>query len=228
LTAHLPPNRLFAVNSSDSLESLFATSGANFRLLTDEQRQASLDAALTHWNGRDDLWVYGYGSLIWRPEFDFVERRHALLRGYHRSLCLWSRVNRGTPERPGLVFGLDAGGSCRGMAYRIAAANVPATFTELWKREMPSGAYLPKWLACATDAGELRALAFVMDRSKDAYVRDLTREQLIAIVRDAHGSYGPCSEYVLETAQALEDAGIHDHKLKTLVRELKALSFPRD
>src|SRR5690606_23409684 len=127
---------VFTVTASDSLEALFATSGASFRLLTDEQRQASLDAALTHWNRRDDLWVYGYGSPIWRPEFDFVERRSALLRGYHRSLCLWSRVNRGAPERPGLVFGLDVGGSCRGMVYRIAAADVPATFAELWKREM--------------------------------------------------------------------------------------------
>src|SRR5690606_23945906 len=105
-TTHPPQDPVFAVTASDSLESLFAASGASFRLLTEEQRQASLDTALAHWNQRDDLWVYGYGSLIWRPEFDFVERRHALLRGYHQSLCLWSRVNRGTPERPGLVFGL--------------------------------------------------------------------------------------------------------------------------
>jgi len=209
------------VNSSASLESLFAASGASFRLLTEEQRQASLDASLAHWNGRDDLWVYGYGSLVWRPEFEFVERRFALLRGYHRSLCLWSRVNRGTPERPGLVFGLDIGGSCRGMVYRIAAQNVPHTLTQLWKREMPSGAYLPKWLACATGPGSVKALAFVMDRSQDAYVSGLTHEQLVAIVRDAHGTYGSCTEYVLETAQALKDAGIHDRKLDGLVHELR-------
>jgi len=89
---------------------------------------------------------------------------------------------------------------------------------------MPSGAYLPKWLNCATDSGPVQALAFVMDRSKDAYVRDLTHEQLIEIVRHAHGSYGSCTEYVLETAQALEEAGIYDRKLKSLVRELRALS----
>lgn len=219
-----PDAAFAALNSSDSLESLFAASGASFRLLTEAQRQASLDASLAHWNGRDDLWVYGYGSLIWRPEFDFAENRPALLRGYHRSLCLWSRVNRGTPERPGLVFGLDAGGSCRGMVYRIPAADVPHTLAALWKREMPSGAYLPKWLNCATAPGDVQALAFVMDRSKDAYVRGLTHEQLIAIVRDAHGSYGSCTEYVLETAQALADAGIHDRRLDALVRELKALS----
>lgn len=211
------------MNPSASLESLFATSGASFRLLTEEQRQASLDASLSHWNGQDDLWVYGYGSLVWRPEFNYAERRPALLKGYHRALCLWSRVNRGTPQRPGLVFGLDAGGSCRGMAYRIPAPEVPHTMSELWKREMPSGAYLPKWLGCATGPGDIRALTFVMDRSKDAYVRDLTHEQLLAIVRDAHGSYGSCTEYVLETAQALKEAGIHDRKLDIIVRDLRAL-----
>lgn len=211
------------MNSSASLESLFATSGASFRLLTEEQRRASLEASLSHWNGRDDLWVYGYGSLVWRPEFNFEERRPALLKGYHRSLCLWSRVNRGTPERPGLVFGLDAGGSCRGMVYRIPAHDVPHTMTELWKREMPSGAYLPKWLGCATTRGEVQALTFVMDRNQDAYVRGLTHEQLLAIVRDAHGSYGSCTEYVLETAQALKEAGIHDRKLDIIVRDLRAL-----
>lgn len=218
----MAPAAVFAVNSSASLESLFAASGASFRLLTDEQRQASLDASLARWNGRDDLWVYGYGSLIWRPEFNFSENRPALLHGYHRSLCLWSRVNRGTPERPGLVFGLDAGGSCRGMVYRIPAAEVAHTLTALWKREMPSGAYIPKWLSCSTKPGEVQALAFVMDRSKDAYVSGLTHEQLVAIVRDAHGTYGSCTEYVLETAQALQEAGIHDRKLDVLVRELRA------
>lgn len=216
------------MNASASLESLFAASGAGFRLLTEEQRQASLEASLAHWNGRDDLWIYGYGSLIWRPEFSFAETRPALLRGYHRSLCLWSRVNRGTPERPGLVFGLDVGGSCRGVVYRIPASDVPHTLTELWKREMPSGAYIPKWLSCATEPSPVQALAFVMDRSQPAYISGLTQEQLVAIVRHAHGSYGPCTEYVLETAQALEQAGIHDRKLDTLVRELKAISADSD
>lgn len=216
------------MNASASLESLFAASGAGFRLLTEEQRQASLEASLTHWNGRDDLWIYGYGSLIWRPEFSFAESRPALLRGYHRSLCLWSRVNRGTPERPGLVFGLDVGGSCRGVVYRIPASDVPHTLTELWKREMPSGAYIPKWLSCATEPSAVQALAFVMDRSQPAYISGLTQEQLVAIVQHAHGSYGPCTEYVLETAQALEQAGIHDRKLDTLVRELKAISADSD
>ena len=103
-----------------------------FRLWTPEERQASLDDALRHWPAGEDVWVFGYGSLIWRPDFDFMERRLATLRGHHRALCLWSRVNRGTPECPGLVFGLDRGGSCRGLVYRLAGEQVPHSFPALW------------------------------------------------------------------------------------------------
>ncbi len=204
------------------LESLFASSGSVFRLLTEEERQASLSASLAHWQPGQDVWVFGYGSLVWRPEFEFSERRPAVINGYHRALCLWSRVNRGTPERPGLVFGLDIGGSCRGVAYRIAAGLVPDTLHALWQREMPSGAYIPKWLNCRSAQGPIRALTFTMDRSKQAYVRGLSKEQLVAIVQGAHGTYGPCTEYVLETAQALKQAGIRDKKLENLLHHLQS------
>ena len=178
-------------------------------------------------HGRDngqDLWVFGYGSLIWRPEFDFAERRMALLRGYHRALCLWSRVNRGTPEKPGLVFGLDAGGSCKGMVYRIPGDQVESTMTALWSREMPSGAYIPKWLSMRTEEGPVNALAFVMDRHTDAYVRDLPQDRLIHTILTAHGSYGPCLEYVVETSRALHPSGIQDARLDTLLRQLQTES----
>lgn len=168
-----------------------------------------------------DIWIYGYGSLVWRPEFDFVERRHALLHGYHRALCLWSRVNRGTPEKPGLVFGLDIGGSCRGVVFRINNAQAPDIMEALWRREMPSGAYIPRWLNCRTGQGSVSALTFVMKRNTDAYVRDLPREQLLDIVRNAHGSYGPCIDYVLETADALTQHGIADKRLSDLARSLR-------
>jgi cation transport protein ChaC len=194
----------------------------SFRLLTDSERQASLERSLTHWVPDQDIWIFGYGSLVWRPEFNFSERRLAVLHGYHRALCLWSRVNRGTPEQPGLVFGLDLGGSCKGMAFRIAASEVPETLKALWKREMPSGAYLPKWLNCRTRAGHIQALAFIMDRHTDAYVNSLSKDQLVAIVQRAHGHYGPCTEYVLETAQALKHAGIHDRKLEAMVLHLQS------
>jgi cation transport protein ChaC len=201
--------------------SLCPPAASTFRLLTDTERQASMHDSLAHWDTRSDVWVFGYGSLVWRPEFDFTEQRVALSHGYHRALCLWSRVNRGTPERPGLVFGLDAGGSCRGMAFRIPAGKVLATMQALWRREMPSGAYIPKWLSCRTRQGMIQALAFVMNRNTDAYVRDLSRAQVVEIVRNAHGCYGPCVEYVLETARALRLTGIQDKQLEAIVRELQ-------
>ncbi|WP_094840354.1 gamma-glutamylcyclotransferase [Bordetella genomosp. 11] len=193
-----------------------------FRLWTPEERHASMEEALRHWRADEDVWIYGYGSLIWRPEFEYLERRLATLHGYHRALCLWSRVNRGTPESPGLVFALDRGGSCRGVVYRLHGALVPKFFPLLWAREMSTGAYLPRWLSCATDEGTVRALVFVMDRASPAYIPALPEEELLAIVRRASGRYGPCIDYVMQTAQALTEAGIHDRRLARVARLLAA------
>ena len=195
-------------------------SEASFRLWTQDERQASMTDALKAWREGEDVWVFGYGSLIWRPEFDFVERRVARLRGHHRALCLWSRVNRGTPEQPGLVFGLDLGGSCKGVVYRLAGAQVPEFFPQLWAREMSTGAYLPRWIRCETADGPVRALVFIMDRNSNAYVRGLPRNALIDIVLRAQGRYGPCTDYVLDTDRALREAGIHDRQLSAIARAL--------
>jgi cation transport protein ChaC len=184
-----------------------------FRLWTPEERQASMEEALKHWRGGEDVWIFGYGSLIWRPEFDYLERRLATLHGYHRALCLWSRVNRGTPESPGLVFGLDRGGSCRGVVYRLHGASVPRFFPQLWLREMSTGSYLPRWLSCTTEDGPVKALVFVMNRASPAYIAALPDAETLAIVRRASGRYGPCIDYVMQTADALRAAGIHDRRL---------------
>ena len=152
------------------------------QFLSDQERHASMLSALDSWQTGQDLWVYAYGSLIWNPEFDFHEQRLSILRGHHRSLCLWSRVNRGTPQTPGLVFGLDRGGSCRGMTFRVPAANVPTVFEALWRREMSTGAYHPRWLRCETEKGPVTALAFVIDRANPGYVRGLLEHQTVEIV----------------------------------------------
>jgi cation transport protein ChaC len=193
-----------------------------FRLWTQEERHASMEEALKHTREGQDIWIYGYGSLIWRPEFDYLERRLATLRGYHRALCLWSRVNRGTPESPGLVFGLDRGGSCRGVVYRLDGSMVPKFFPLLWAREMATGAYLPRWLSCTTDEGTVQALVFVMNRAGPAYIPTLPEAEILAIVRRASGRYGPCIDYVLQTADALREAGIHDRRLAHVARLLAA------
>jgi len=191
------------------------------RYLSESERNASMAEALAHWQGDTDLWVYGYGSLIWNPEFDHAEQRLGILRGHHRSLCLWSRVNRGTPEVPGLVFGLDRGGSCRGMAFRIAAEVVPTAFKALWVREMSTGAYHPRWIRCDTEKGPVSALAFVIDRSNSGYVKGLADNDTVDIVRRAHGRYGPCVDYVVQTHDALCKAGIRDGRLAQITERLR-------
>ncbi|SAI65766.1 multidrug efflux-associated protein [Bordetella ansorpii] len=192
-----------------------------FRLWTADEKQASMQAALKDWQPGQDVWIYGYGSLIWRPEFDYLERRLATLRGHHRALCLWSRVNRGTPECPGLVFGLDRGGSCRGVVYRVDGNQVPKFFPALWNREMSTGAYLPRWLNCNTPEGDVKALVFVMNRANPAYVSALPEEELVAVVRRASGRYGPCTDYIMETVHALRGSGIRDARLEMVAARLK-------
>ncbi len=124
--------------------------------------QPMLERVIDEWGGHADLWVFGYGSLIWKPEFEHVERRPARVHGWHRALKMWSRVNRGTPQNPGLVFGLLSGGSVQGMAYRIPAGSALETLGRLWLREMPTGVYDPRWLPCITPGGTVRALAFTL------------------------------------------------------------------
>jgi cation transport protein ChaC len=183
--------------------------------------KTSRETALKDWCGVQDVWVFGYGSLIWKPEFDFIEQRPALLPGHHRALCLWSRINRGTPELPGLVFGLETGGECHGMTFRVAAEQVLPIFEALWRREMATGAYHPSWIDCQTPQGAVKALAFVIDRAGPAYVPEPSEDALIEIILRASGIYGSCLEYVTQTADALESVGIHDARLSALVARLK-------
>ncbi|EFF77218.1 ChaC-like protein [Achromobacter piechaudii ATCC 43553] len=150
-----------------------------------------MDDLLAEWNGVDDLWVFAYGSLIWHPGFAWRERRLATVRGYHRSLCLWSHDHRGSKDNPGLVFGLNRGGCCRGVAYQVAAADVPDVFQALWRREMVTGAYTPRWLTCHTEAEPVRGLVFLLNRACDEYAADLSDDRLIASVRNAVGQSGP-------------------------------------
>ena len=177
----------------------------------------ALSQARAQWGGRDDLWVFGYASLIWRPEFDAVEHRPARVHGYHRALKMRSRVNRGTPQIPGLVFALLPGGSCRGMVYRIARERVDAELERLWAREMPNAVYDARWLPCDTPQGQVRALGFTLSRCSPNFTGRLDDAELLAILRSASGRYGSTLEYLLETANGLEGCGIRDREIERLV-----------
>jgi cation transport protein ChaC len=176
-----------------------------------------LDEAMRAWGGDGDLWVFGYASLIWRPEFDSAEARPAVVHGWHRALQMRSRVNRGSPECPGLVFALVSGGSCRGMVYRIERAEVPEQMERLWRREMPTGVYDPKWLSCRTTQGRVNALAFTLSRSSPAHTGAIADAQMLEILRCATGRYGSTLDYLLETANSLRGCGIRDADVERLV-----------
>ncbi|MCB1978966.1 MAG: gamma-glutamylcyclotransferase [Burkholderiaceae bacterium] len=167
--------------------------------------------------GQGDLWVFGYASLIWRPEFDYLEQRAARVHGWHRALKMWSRVNRGTHECPGLVFCLLAGGSCCGMVFRIAEAQGEQTLARLWEREMPIPVYQPRWLPCRTPAGTVRALAFTLAREHPSHTGELAPEEYRRIFRQAQGRYGSTQDYARATYEGLRAVGIHDRVLERLI-----------
>lgn len=185
---------------------------------SEAQLEASLAASLAGWDGQTPLWVFGYGSLIWKPEFEFEARAAARVFGVHRRLCLHSVLYRGTHECPGIVAGLDRGGSCLGMAYRIAAAQVPAVFRQLWEREMFLGSYRPTWLRARLCAEALRvpALAFVVRRDARNYCGELSEAQIIEILVTACGVRGTSLDYLQRTVAALHEAGLSDRHLQRL------------
>ena len=164
-----------------------------------------------------DLWVFGYASLIWRTEFDAAEHHRTRVHGWHRALRMWSRINRGTPETPGLVFALLPGGSCSGLVYRVPHRDADAVLATLWAREMPTGVYDPRWLPCPTPHGTVPALAFTLSRRSPSYTGELPPHQLREIFRHACGRYGSTADYARQTFDALRRHGIHDRALGRLL-----------
>ena len=177
-----------------------------------------LERALQEWGGQSDLWVFGYASLIWRPEFDYAERRDARVHGWHRALKMWSHINRGTPQCPGLVFGMLSGGSCRGMVFRVPQKHAHQVMVNLWQREMPVAVYDPRWLTCHTPQGPVQALAFTLSRSSPSYTGELHPDEYRRIFAQASGRYGSTHDYAHDTLHGLRQVGIHDQALARLLQ----------
>jgi cation transport protein ChaC len=169
----------------------------------------------------DDLWVFGYGSLMWRPGFPYLERRHAHLYGYHRSLCIFSHVHRGTPDNPGLVLGLDRGGRCHGVAFRVAAQEIDATIHYLREREQATAVYLERRLPVRIGDGEIvNALAYVADRKHPQYAGRLSFDEVLKLVRQGRGVSGANPDYVRSTHEHLLGMGIIDPLLERITASL--------
>ncbi len=177
-------------------------------------------------DGTGPVWIFAYGSLIWEPEFDYAEAAPALLRGYHRSFCLYSYDYRGSRERPGLVLGLDRGGSCRGMAFRLMPDRLAQSLDRVWAREMTAPrVYDLRHLPMRIARGSAAALAFTVRRDRPDYAGRLPLDETARLIAGAAGSRGACRDYLDNTVRHLAAFGIADaplSRLAVLVRELAA------
>ena len=164
------------------------------------------------------FWVFGYGSLMWNPEVPHTGRMMATVHGYHRRFCVYSHVYRGSPRAPGLLLGLDRGGSCRGLGFQVPATAAAGAFAALWAREMVTRVYRPVMLQAATPHGAFPMLAFVAEPRSDQYCPHLSPEAMADIIRAAAGTRGSNRDYFENTLAHLEACGIRDRALRHLAR----------
>jgi cation transport protein ChaC len=207
---------------SGPIRDLIAREVRSGAMRSDAQLQASLAETMRDVEG--DVWVFGYGSLMWNPIFSVAERRIVRISGYHRSFCLRSTVGRGSPERPGLMLGLDAGGASVGVALRIASEGIGGELALLWRREMSTGSYIPRWLSARSAIGNVRVLAFVANRRADNYVGTLPEDEVASLLATGAGFLGTNLEYLVRTHDSLTHHDITDRKLARLLRLCAARS----
>ena len=195
----------------------------HLRAMSDEEREASRDEILKIDPDPDSemVQVFAYGSLIWNPAFHYEDRFGATLEGYHRSFCLWAPIGRGTPDFPGLVLGLDQGGSCEGVVYRIRRDHVKQELDIIWAREMVAASYIPCWLdVTAADGTKSKAISFVIDCNHERYTGDVEHAETVHHIAHARGELGPCAEYLQNTITSLDFLNIHDDELFALWKDV--------
>lgn len=202
---------------------LIRDSGLDIRVLSEEELAESRLATLARRPARAPVWVFAYGSLMSNPAFHHAEMRHGTVRGLHRRFCLWAPLGRGSPERPGLFLGLERGGACRGVAYRIAEEHLEDELDVIWHREMVTGAYLPSWVTVATPAGPVAAIAFRINPDHPAYSGPLDDELVVQAVALARGEVGTCRDYLAQVIAALAEAGGRDPYLDRIAAAADAL-----
>lgn len=168
-----------------------------------------------------DIWVFAYGSLIWNPCFEYEEKLPAYLRGYHRKLCVISHSYRGTPKRPGLVFGLDSGGSCHGLAFKIGQDKAQDAVNIIRSRELTSNIYQERFVALnLVDGRKVHALAYIVNHEHPKYISNLNAREIFDFVKDASGTSGSNPEYVINTFRGISSFGLRDKNLECLSEKL--------
>lgn len=202
---------------SGFLQDYVRRSDPTARVLEVEELQASIDRTLAvRPPGAEAIRVFGYGSLIWNPAFHWTERRVGRVWGWHRRFCLWVRSGRGTPENPGLMLALEAGGSTRGLVYDVDPASRDEELLIIWRREMVTAAYRPVWVTAQTDDGPMPAITFVINRSHERYAGLLPEGRVVEACASACGVLGACAEYLFNTVEHLDEMGLPDRHLAVL------------
>ncbi len=196
--------------------------------LSDAARAHSLRATLAAAPSQTDIWVFAYGSLIWNPCFNATDRRAVTLPTHRRAFNVWSMLARGTPDQPGLGLGLEPGGTCTGVAFRLDDASLQEDLATLWAREMHNGIYMPEWLAVTTDSSPFTALCFVADPSHAQYAGTLPDDDVAAVIASAEGKFGSCRDYLASTVHALDAHGFADDALQSMLDRVEALCAAED
>jgi len=197
---------------------------AEFRWTQDRIDASLTDTLADRPDDGEDVWIFAYGSLMWNPLLDFDRRSVATLHGWHRSFCMRSIAGRGSPERPGRMLGLEAGGSTQGVALRLAAARRDEELGVVWRREMVGGSYRPTWAAVTLDDGtQTQAIAFVVDAGRRLFERDASIATVAPVIARAAGSFGSNADYVFRLEDALRDSGLRDVYIESLAAELRRL-----
>jgi len=186
---------------------------------SDAEIASSLEQTLASHDPDADVWVFGYGSLMWNPAFDYAERQVGVIRGWHRRFCLWLDMGRGSPDNPGLMLALDRGGTCRGVAFRIPARDVRSELLVIWRREMFGTAYLARWVEVKTPCASVPAITFVVNRDHPRYAGKLSDAEAATRIASASGSLGTCAAYLQNTLDHLVALGIRDAALERIVAE---------
>ena len=194
-----------------TIRRLVEQSGDDGRLMTDQERKQIVENMIETAPSLNSMWVFGYGSLIWNPALYFTEKKRGTVHGYHRRFCLWSTIGRGSPSRPGLMLGLERGGSCKGIFYKIDRREIRTELDIVFRRELITAAYRPTWVSAR----------IVINRDHNRYAGMLDDETVIQTIADAKGTLGSCSDYLYETVLQLENLGMPDRHLASIARHVR-------
>ncbi|MDM0078443.1 gamma-glutamylcyclotransferase [Variovorax sp. J2P1-59] len=213
-TEHLFTRERLAAGSM--IESLKANLPAGVRIRSDAEMDGTLRAVLGDHDPDMDLHIFGYGSLMWNPAMDAAHASIARVQGWHRRFCLRSLLGRGSPQEPGAMLGLDRGGACQGVLFRIEAAKVSTELRLLWRREMFTGSYDARWVPAENRAGALRALTFVVNRQHERYIGGHPIHDVAQLIRTGKGTLGTSRAYFEATVETLARLGIRDAGMERL------------